>query len=155
MKRRRLFLAPEHRRRLEAAARQAAPEECCGVLLGRMPEADVRIVTGVIETANAAKGDRAGSYEIAAVELVSAWRRARAAGESIVGFYHSPPKGCGAASFHDARRAWPDMSYLIVALEEDACGLASWRFERDAPDRMGTSIEREELCVAGAEESVA
>lgn len=161
MKRRRLLLTPEHRRRLEASARSAAPEECCGVMLGHKPEADVCRVTRLVETENASASDRKSSYEIAPAELVAAWRQARATGEEILGFYHSHPGGGRQPSSHDALLAWSGMSYVIVAPGEETCDLTSWwrdgdaarPAERELGGIEGEGLEREQILVARQEGS--
>ncbi len=147
MSRRRLVLAPEHRRLLEAAARESAPEECCGILIGRHPQADIRVVTRVVRTENAKASHRERSYEIAPSELLAAWRMARAGGERILGFYHSHPSGSSRPSARDRVEAWSGMSYVIVAPADEACRLTSWRGEGD-----GGGLEREEIRGALARE---
>jgi proteasome lid subunit RPN8/RPN11 len=149
MRRHRLVLALEHRRRLEAAAREAAPEECCGILLGRYPATGLGLVTRVVETENVTAGDRERSYEIAPSEVVAAWRLAGAAGERILGFYHSHPGGRGWPSAHDALGAWDGMSYLIVTPREETCELSSWRRERAEPLPADPALVREEVREAG------
>lgn len=155
MRRRRLVLAPEQHRLLEAVARQAAPEECCGILLGREPRAGVRVVTRLLPAENARAVGRESAYEIAPAEVIAAWRSARSAGEKILGFYHSHPGGVSRPSARDARSAWSGMSYLIVAPGEQSCELTSWSqadFDtacRSRGERLagigGSVLEREEL----------
>lgn len=94
---------------LEAAA-NAAPEECCGLLLGR---------PGHIETAVPARNvahDRARSFEIDPAVLLRTHREARGAGQQVIGHYHSHPNGSAEPSRRDAARALENgQLWLIIA----------------------------------------
>jgi proteasome lid subunit RPN8/RPN11 len=118
------------RRRVEAAARAAWPEECCGILLGRRHDA-AATVRRVLPAANARPRDREHGYEIDPRDLVAAQRLARHEGLDIVGFYHSHPDGVPRPSREDARAAWPEASYVIVSLAAGATTLSSWRRQSD------------------------
>ncbi|MDH3403526.1 MAG: M67 family metallopeptidase, partial [Acidobacteriota bacterium] len=131
MRRRRLLLSAAHRRLLVAAARGAAPEECCGILVGRR-SAGAAVVTRVVAGENAGLRDRERRYEIDPRLLLAAWRAARAAGEDVVGFYHSHPGGRCRPSAGDAAAALPGMSYVIVAPGRRAWETASWHGRRGA-----------------------
>lgn len=72
---------------VQAHARRAEPEECCGLLLGR----DGRI-EGARPARNVAR-DRIRRFEIDPQALVDAYRAAREGGPEIVGYYHSHPEG--------------------------------------------------------------
>lgn len=94
---------------LLAHARQEAPNECCGLLIG----------TGQrIERAARARntlGSRT-RYLIDAKDHFAAIRSAREQGESIVGFYHSHPASPPVPSDTDRiEAAYPGHYYLIVS----------------------------------------
>lgn len=133
-----LALTVEQRRRLEAEAESAYPEECCGVLVGR--DAGGRtIVEQVIAAENVSPRDRRRSFTINPVRVLEAHHRARALNSRVVGFYHSHPEGVARPSAHDAREAWPEMSYLILSREGR---LTSWR------RASGGELERETIAAA-------
>lgn len=102
---------------LEAAA-SAAPEECCGLLLGR---------PGHIETAVPAKNvahDRTRSFEIDPAALLRTHREARGAGKQVIGHYHSHPNGVAEPSKRDAARAVENgQLWVIIA----GGGLSAWQ----------------------------
>jgi proteasome lid subunit RPN8/RPN11 len=86
-----------------AHAREAAPDECCGILIGT-PD-------GVS----------------AAVRAVN--RDARAAGLDIVGFYHSHPHSAATPSPTDlAEASYVGCLYLIVGLAGDSADVKVYRF---------------------------
>lgn len=98
--------------RLLEEARQALPNECCGLLGGRDERA-----TGVFPATNALASPTA--YEIAPRELFEIFRRMRAEGLTLVGIYHSHPAGENLPSLRDREQAYyPEAAYLIISLAE-------------------------------------
>src|ERR671926_1560921 len=91
------------------------PEECCGVLLGRVAR-DERVVADAIACRNVRAGGGT-RYAIAPEELIGAQRQARERGLAIVGFYHSHPDHPAGPSATDVAEAhWPDCVYVIIAV---------------------------------------
>ena len=84
---------------LLAEAAKAAPAECCGVLLGR---------DGMVEQATAAANvaeDTLRHFEIDPQALIDAYRKARAGGLPVLGYYHSHPNGHPVPSATDCQHA--------------------------------------------------
>jgi [CysO sulfur-carrier protein]-S-L-cysteine hydrolase len=99
-----------------AHAREAAPEECCGLLGGRVDEArSVYRLRNVARTPSVA-------YEAAPEDLFDAQRRMRERWESLVAIYHSHPRSEEPApSASDVRLAfYPSAVYFIIGF--DAAG---------------------------------
>ncbi|MDP9268856.1 MAG: M67 family metallopeptidase [Acidobacteriota bacterium] len=105
------------------------PEECCGVLLGRMENENgvrngdrdgARTVAEVLPCANAvARPASHNRYAIAPHELIAAQRAARERGLVIAGFYHSHPDHDAAPSATDTAQAyWPECVYVIVSVAQ-------------------------------------
>lgn len=94
---------------LEEAAR-AAPDECCGLLLGQ----GVRI-TEVRPAENVAQ-DKSTRFEIDPVALLKAHREAREGGPELIGYYHSHPEGHPVPSATDCDHASGDARiWAIIA----------------------------------------
>lgn len=97
---------------MSAAARAAAPQECCGLLGGR---------AGAIGTLyplrNVARYPLV-AYEAAAEDLFAAQRRMRAGAEQLVGIYHSHPRAVNPVpSAVDVKMAfYPSAVYFIIGL---------------------------------------
>jgi proteasome lid subunit RPN8/RPN11 len=94
---------------LVAHAREEAPTECCGLLVGR---------AGRIERAVRARNtlDSPTRYLIDPADQIAATRSARENGEAVVGFYHSHPASSPTPSATDrAEAAYPGHWYLIVS----------------------------------------
>ena len=117
-------------------AQQSYPEECCGLLLGRLVAGDRRQVEAVRAVTNAwdrvaaeTLGDTTGltrhrRYSIAPEEMLAVMREARSQQQDIIGVYHSHPDGVAAPSECDRQLAWAQYSYLIVAVQGGAVEVA-------------------------------
>lgn len=121
-------------------ARARVPEEVVGVLSGTRGD-DTSRVRSVHRAENAADAPRS-RYEIEPAAELALLERIDRAGEDVVGFYHSHPRGPLEPSDVDVERAaWPGHSYVIVVPPAD---LASWRWTGEQFDRERIrSIESE------------
>lgn len=94
---------------LEEATR-AAPNECCGLLLGRG-----QTIERAVPCANV-HCDPAGHFEIDPAALIAAHRAARAGGPELIGYYHSHPNGRAEPSAKDRAAACGDRRiWAIIA----------------------------------------
>lgn len=93
-------------------ARQAFPQECCGLLGGSRGDG---LASSVYRLTNAAENPLV-EYEAAPAELFKAQREMRLRGEKLLGIYHSHPlEDVPAPSETDVRRAfYPEAIYFIV-----------------------------------------
>jgi proteasome lid subunit RPN8/RPN11 len=140
-----LHLPAELLDRIRAHGRAAYPEECCGVMIGRLDRATGRtdVVRLVAEENQREDEHRHNRYLISPQSVLRADREARAAGLAIVGYYHSHPDHPSRPSDFDRDHAWPDQSYLIVAVADGKpASVQSWRL-RD--DRSAFDEERIEV----------
>jgi proteasome lid subunit RPN8/RPN11 len=106
---------------IAAHARDALPQECCGLLLGSVDE---------IEHAYRARNDRqsATSYLVAPEDHFAALRFARAREIDVAGAYHSHPRGSALPSETDRRDAQEAFLYLIVGgLDQVEPDITAWR----------------------------
>ena len=107
-------ITAEVRDRLVAHAREAAPDECCGVLLGRGDD--------IIEAVRARNAAESAStrFVIDPKDHIDARRDARTRGLDVLGFYHSHPRSGAAPSDTDlAEAVYPGGLYIIVGLGAD------------------------------------
>ncbi|MCB2075842.1 MAG: M67 family metallopeptidase [Novosphingobium sp.] len=115
---------------LEEAAR-AAPEECCGLLLGRDG-----VVTQARPAANVAQ-DRATRFEIDPMALFAAHKEARAGGPELLGYYHSHPDGHPVPSATDCDHASGDArTWAIIAGGE----VKFWRDGKEGFEEMEATL---------------
>ena len=142
-----LQLSAELLGRIREHGRVTYPEECCGVMLGRFDRAAGRtdVARLVAEENQREDQHRHNRYLISPQSVLRADREARAEGLDIVGYYHSHPDHPSRPSDFDRDHAWPDQSYLIVAVEGgEPASTQSWRLRDDR-----TAFEEERIEVAG------
>jgi proteasome lid subunit RPN8/RPN11 len=105
-------------------AREAAPDECCGLLLGRSDE-----VRQAVRARNLA-ADAATRFLIDPADHFAARRVARQSGLDLVGFYHSHPRSPAEPSQRDRDEFTYNSSlYLIVSLRLEPAAIGLFRFE--------------------------
>ena len=94
-------------------AKEAAPDECCG-LLGGQEDGRAQSIYSLRNVA----ADRSVSYEAAPEDLFAAQRQMRERGESLLGIYHSHPRSAEPEpSPTDVRLAYyPRAVYFIIGL---------------------------------------
>jgi proteasome lid subunit RPN8/RPN11 len=137
-------------------AERTYPEECCGILLGRIDrqlDAIQKAVVEVMATPNAwseaaasaiqaalpiapsrhssdqARRDR---YWIDPQDLLKAQRIARDRNLQVIGIYHSHPDHVAVPSESDRLLAWTDYSYVIVSVQQGkAIETRSWQLGSD------------------------
>lgn len=142
-----LRLPAELLERIREHGRETYPEECCGVMLGRFDRATGRTeVARLVAEENQREDEhRHNRYLISPQSVLHAERAARAEGLSIVGYYHSHPDHPSRPSDFDRDHAWPDQSYLIVAVAGGEPRTAqSWRLRDDR-----SAFDEEAVEVAG------
>lgn len=95
---------------LLAEAARAAPDECCGLLLGRADK-----VEEARPAVNVAPNP-ARHFEIDPAALFAAHRASRAGGLQLIGYYHSHPAGHPMPSATDCAHASGDSrAWAIIA----------------------------------------
>ena len=98
-------------------ARQDAPLECCGLLLG-VPGSPGQI-EGSVRTRNVRESVR--TYLIDPAEHLAVMKRARAEGRAVLGAYHSHPRSPAVPSPTDLAEAhYEEFLYIIVSLAHQA-----------------------------------
>ncbi len=109
----RMELAPGLAAGILAAAAQAYPRECCGLLEGRRDGNLFRVLTLHPSPNLAERSDR---FLIDPAIQFAARRQARARGHALIGCYHSHPGGRAEPSVHDRTGAEEEgFLWLIVA----------------------------------------
>lgn len=109
---------------LIAQGADAAPNEACGLLLGK----DGRVETAVPTRNVSPHPERA--FEIDPAMLLQTHRNARTTGQKVVGHYHSHPNGKAEPSLRDAAHAVENgQLWLIIAAGQ----VHAWRVISNDP----------------------
>jgi adenylyltransferase/sulfurtransferase len=124
-------LAPSVLATIRDHAAATYPYECCGALIGSARDGH----TGAIEALpldNVTEEGPRRRFLVSAADYRAAERHAAARGAALVGFYHSHPDHDAEPSQYDLDHAWPNLSYVIVAVRGGEPGaLRSWRLRAD------------------------
>ena len=112
-----------------AHAREQAPRECCGLLIGRG--------TGVIRSVRARNLEpQATRYLIAPEDHFAAIRAARADGLDVVGAYHSHPASEPVPSAADISEANSGADFLHVIVSPETEEVRGYRINPDGYQRL-------------------
>ncbi len=116
-----------------AHAREAYPEECCGLLVGRAGGPPERVVRcDNVQNRRRAQGeselDATRGFWIDEQQLLRELRSAEARGDELLVVYHSHPEAGAYLSHTDVRAAlgpdgaplWPGVTHLVVSVREGA-----------------------------------
>jgi proteasome lid subunit RPN8/RPN11 len=121
-----VILPPAVREAVIAHARDAAPLECCGILIGTGGA-----IVAAVRAANLSESP--SRFLIDPQDHIRARRDARASGLDVVGFYHSHPHSEALPSAADVAEAtYSDHLYLIVGLAKDEADVRLYRFGGNA-----------------------
>ncbi len=105
------FVTSDVLARLRDEARNAYPEECCGVLLGNAGGMGSRhgpVISAIVPAANRHAAP-CTHFTIDPQILFDTQRAARSGGPPLLGYYHSHPDGRAAPSATDQRMAHGDL----------------------------------------------
>lgn len=125
---------------IETHAQKSYPQECCGLLLGKITSQG-HILVEVRETENSwsseigkdlftVVGSRHDRFYIAPEVLLQVQKEVRERQLSIIGVYHSHPDHQAIPSKMDLEIAWSEYSYIIVSVEQgQATDLKCWKLD--------------------------
>jgi proteasome lid subunit RPN8/RPN11 len=117
---------------MRAEASRAAPEECCGILLGHGA-----LIEQAVPARNVHPTPRS-HFEIDPQALIDAFRAARAGGPEVIGYYHSHPLGPAEPSATDSAEAPGDGRVWAII---GASGVTFWRDDEHGFTPLSYSAE--------------
>jgi proteasome lid subunit RPN8/RPN11 len=128
-----LLLSSELEKNIKTDGEAAYPNECCGVLIGEVDNAGIKIVKCTLNINNAREDDEQyHRFLITPEDMLRAEQTARTAKLEVIGFYHSHPDHPSAPSGYDKDHALPFYSYVIVSVDKGkAQVLTSWELTDD------------------------
>src|SRR5687767_8655583 len=120
-------LAAEAEAEIRRHAAETYPDECCGALI-----ASDDVIVEAFRLPNTTAAGARRRFLIGPEDYRLAEARARDRPGRLAGFYHSHPDHPARPSEHDLAQAWPNLTYIIVAVRagtpED---LRFWRLRED------------------------
>ncbi len=127
--------------KIELHGEKTFPEECCGVLLGKVEEG-----IPVIDEARVLKNTNAGSrntrYNIDPLDLIKLEDELEDTDRIMLGIYHSHPNHPAKPSKFDLDHAWPNLSYMVLSVQDGNSELlTSWRLNTDIKEFSEEKIQ--------------
>jgi len=122
------------------------PNECCGLLLGKIAADKTKSVEKLMPISNAREEKhKHNRFLITPDELMKGELFARKHNLDVLGFYHSHPDHPSAPSEYDLEHAWPFYSYIIVSVVKGKADLlTSWEMENDRSKFNSEPIDKGE-----------
>jgi len=126
-----ISLPPAALQTIRDHAAAAYPFECCGALIGAARDGRTEVVEARPLDNVTDEGPRR-RFRVSAADYRAAERHAADAHAELVGFYHSHPDHPAEPSQYDLDHAWPNLSYVIVAVRAaEPEAVRSWRLLSD------------------------
>jgi proteasome lid subunit RPN8/RPN11 len=123
----RLVLPRKLRDEIIAHARESAPQECCGLLLGEDEVAKRVMRCGNVHPTPETR------YLIDRAQVFEAFRASTDFDRELVAIYHSHPRSPAYPSPTDRAEAqWPDAAYVLVSLRAEPPELFAYRLGDEA-----------------------
>ena len=156
-----LKLSPKHIHSIQSHAESTYPEECCGLLLGKLSSEEklVMEVRALENTWSPEIADdldpeltksRQQRYTIAPDIMLREMRYARARNLQVIGIYHSHPNHPATPSECDRRNAWSLYSYIIVSVQQGKTqNLKNWVLDSHhqfQPEDFSVTDEISRMC---------
>jgi proteasome lid subunit RPN8/RPN11 len=114
-----------------AHAREEAPLECCGLLVGRNEWIEESIRARNLASRPATR------YLLDPAAHIAANRQVRGTGRAVVGFYHSHPGSAVTPSQTDREEAcYPALLWMIVSLAGEEAEIGLYRIEDGQATRI-------------------
>jgi len=137
-----LLLTDEHIATMKHHAENTYPEECCGVILGKVVS-DSKQTVRVVGLENSFQGEKHNRFLITP-EMYRRWEKEALKEDlDIIGFYHSHPDSPAIPSEYDRSHAWPWYSYIIISVQAGkATEVRNWRLQEDR-----SAFDSEEISV--------
>lgn len=136
-----LELGPDALDAIREHAASVYPDECCGALIGAPGGNGTSRVVEALPLPNATEEAARRRFLVRPADYRAAEERARAAGANLIGFYHSHPDHPAQPSRYDLEHAWPNLSYVIVAVSGGRPGdVRSWRLRDDRTNFLEETI---------------
>jgi len=138
MKSQTLNIFAEQLNRLYSHAVEGFPSEVVGILAGEKATSTVLKVHPLINE----RADTNNRYRVNGLIVHRASQTLEAEGFEILGYYHSHPNHPSQYSEYDKEHALPNLSYVIVSVNDGKVGtVQSWRLAEDRSIMYEESIE--------------
>ena len=123
--------------RIAAEAEKSYPDECCGFIIGILPDLNDpmdKVAESIVPCENQFEEDeKFHRFLIRPEEMLKVQRSAARSGKDIIGFYHSHPDCRAIPSEYDRAHALPIYSYMITsAVKGKAVETLCWTLDENS-----------------------
>ncbi len=146
----RIRIAETERTAMSNHAASAFPNECCGVLLGTRQSEQEWQVSGSRPSRNVTTGDPHRTFEIDPALLIRTQKELRGTETSIIGYYHSHPKGPARPSETDIKSVLEADKIWLIAGYSGETGETEWGAFMSIQSENGFRFEPAELIIERA-----
>lgn len=141
-----MIISTEQIQLISTRAEHIYPEECCGILLGRIDRLNKTVVEVIptinawvksaivqnLDTNNKITHTKNNRYTILPQDIFKAQKRGRDLHLDIIGFFHSHPDYPAIPSTCDRDQAWEVYSYPIISvIQGKVSTIKSWVLDHD------------------------
>lgn len=131
---------------IERHAERVYPEECCGLIVGKIDSSEEAQIKSALELAaldnewtpdvdtvdSSQPPTKRRRYWIDPKDMLRVQKQAREKDLNIIGVYHSHPDAAAVPSECDRARAWPTYAYTIVSVcEGSAVDIQNWALDSE------------------------
>ena len=124
-----LHIKTEHLTIIRNHAEEIYPEECCGLLLGKIHQGETELIEvwptenhyqreSAVQLSTNPNLTKESRYIVDPKEMLRAQKQGRDRGLNIIGIYHSHPDHPAIPSECDREYAWPEYLYIIVSVPQ-------------------------------------
>ena len=137
-----IMIRKEHTDEIKRHAEAEYPNECCGILIGKLEADKSKTVQRIMPISNSREDiNKHNRFLITPDELMSGELFARKNKMDVLGFYHSHPDHPAVPSNYDLQHAWPFYSYIITSVAKGKYeNFTSWELENDRSKFNSESI---------------
>lgn len=137
-----IVLSEELLKAIRREGEKSYPDECCGILYGRLLTEQEKTVEEIEPVENGSEEEEKYHRFLITPEIMrKAELHAREKGLDITGFYHSHPDDKAVPSKYDTDRAFPIYSYIIASVENSrTVDVQSWQLSQE-----GWHFNKEEI----------
>jgi len=126
---------------IQAHTLKALPQECCGLIIGRIDENECYLVHSLMPSKNVADGDKTTRFEIdpkVRFDLLRKERQGELGENKVIGFYHSHPFGAAWPSQTDRSMVYePELLWVIATQDE----IKAFSYEESKQDFFEVCIQ--------------
>lgn len=139
-----LIITQQDYEKIRAHTLKALPQECCGLIIGKMDENGCYHVHSLMPSKNVADGDKTTRFEIdpqLRFDILRKERQGDLGENKLIGFYHSHPFGTAQPSKTDRSMVYEPELLWVIATEDE---IKAFSYEENKQDFFEVCIQQKQ-----------